>query len=155
MPKKARKTIKKNDQDLIEVLTADLQRIQADFINFKTRTESNRIKDINLGKEKAIEALLPILDNLERAIAHEPRDIKSHPWVKGVAQMVKQLDTQLRSIGVVKINNIGEAFDPYKHEAVMMEESSGNTEVVADILQAGYQFGETIIRPAKVKVKRV
>lgn len=152
MPKKAQKTNK--DDELIGVLTADLQRIQADFINFKSRADANRLRDINTGKEQAIEALLPVLDNLERAITHEPQDIKEHAWVKGVSQMVKQLDSQLESIGVVKIDQVGEVFDPYKHEAIAMEESDGDSEVIAEVLQTGYQFGDTVIRPAKVKVKR-
>jgi molecular chaperone GrpE len=143
------------DDELINALTADLQRIQADFINFKTRADVNRLRDINSGKEQAIEALLPVLDNLDRAISHEPADIKEHSWVKGITQMVKQLDNQLESIGVVKIDQVGEVFDPYKHEAITMEESDGDSEVIAEVLQTGYQFGDTIIRPAKVKVKRI
>ena len=151
MPKKKSKSAK---DDELSALTADLQRIQADFINFKTRADANRLRDINAGKEQAIEALLPVLDNLERAIAHEPKDIREHVWVKGITQMVKQLDSQLESIGVTKIDQTGVEFDPYKHEAIAMEESDGETEVVAEILQTGYQFGDTVIRPAKVKVTR-
>jgi molecular chaperone GrpE len=151
MPKKAKPN--KYDQALNE-LTADLQRIQADFMNFKTRADANRQRDINTGKEQAIEALLPVLDNLDRAIAHEPKDIKDHEWVKGVTMMVKQLDGQLESIGVVKVGAIGEEFDPSRHEAIAMEESDGETEVIAEVIQPGYQFGDTVIRPSKVKVTR-
>ena len=100
MPKKVKPI--KYDQAITE-LTADLQRIQADFVNFKTRAEANRQRDVNCGKEQIIEAFLPILDNLDRAITHEPKDIKEHVWVKGITQMVKQLDSQLESIGVTKI----------------------------------------------------
>ncbi|HUD03270.1 MAG TPA: nucleotide exchange factor GrpE [Patescibacteria group bacterium] len=152
MPKNKPKS-PKNDE--INTLTADLQRIQADFINFRNRADANRVRDINAGKEAAIEAFLPILDNLDRAIAHEPKDIIDHQWVKGVTQMVKQLDSQLESIGVVKIDQVGEVFDPYKHEAIAMEESDGETEVIAEVIQTGYQFGDTVIRAAKVKVKRI
>ena len=112
------------------------------------------MRDVQTGKEQAVLALLPVLDNLERAIAHEPKDIKNHQWVKGVTQMVKQLEGQLESIGVTKIDKVGEEFSPYRHEAVVMEESDGDTEVIAEVLQSGYQFGDTVIRPAKVKVKR-
>lgn len=150
MPRKP----KKLKHDEISALTADLQRIQADFVNFKTRADANRLRDINSGKEQAIEAFLPILDNLDRAIAHEPKDIINHPWVTGITQMVKQLDSQLESIGLTKIDKVGEAFDPYKHEAIVMDESDGDTEVVAEIIQPGYQFGDTVIRPAQVKVTR-
>lgn len=152
MVKKVKKSTKY--EDAVNELTADLQRIQADFVNFKTRADANRVNDINIGKEIAIEALLPVLDNLDRAIAHEPADIKHHAWVKGITQMVKQLSGQLESIGVTKIDKVGEIFDPFKHEAIVMDEIDGKTEVVAEILQNGYQFGETVIRPAKVKVTR-
>jgi len=152
MPKKPIKTPK--DDELINTLTTDLQRIQADFINFKTRSDANRLRDINTGKEQAIKALLPVLDNLERAIAHEPQDIIDHAWVKGITQMVKQLDGQLESIGVTRIDQVGVEFNPYRHEAIAMDEKDGDTEVVAEILQTGYQFGDTVIRPAKVRVTR-
>ena len=68
--------------------------------------------------------------------------------------MVKQLDRPARINRLTKIDKIGEAFSPYRHEAVVMEESEGDTEVIADVLQSGYQFGDTVIGPAKVKVKR-
>jgi molecular chaperone GrpE len=55
---------------------------------------------------------------------------------------------------VTKINKVGEVFDPFKHEAIVLEESDGDTEVIAEVLQAGYQFGDTVVRPAKVKVTR-
>jgi molecular chaperone GrpE len=152
MVKKVKKTTKY--EDAVNELTADLQRIQADFVNFKTRADANRVSDINTGKEIAIEALLPVLDNLDRAIAHEPADIKEHAWVKGITQMVKQLDNQLEAIGVVKIGKAGEVFDPFKHEALVMDDKDGKTEVIAEVLQTGYQFGDTVIRPAKVKVTR-
>jgi molecular chaperone GrpE len=152
MAKKAKKTT--NYEDAVNELTADLQRIQADFINFRSRAEANRANDINTGKEMAVESLLPVLDNLERAIIHEPKDIKDHAWVKGITQMVKQIDNQLQSIGVTKIDRVGVVFDPNFHEALVMDEKDGKTEVIAEILQTGYQFGDTVIRPAKVKVTR-
>ena len=153
MPKSKPKT--SDYQQAINELTFDLQRIQADFVNFKTRADNNRLKDVQTGKEQAVLALLPVLDNLERAIAHEPSDIKNHVWVKGITQMVGQLEDQLSAIGVSKIGIKGEVFDPYKHEAIAMDDGDGETEVIAEVVQTGYQFGDTVIRPATVKVKRV
>ena len=144
-----------NQDDKINSLVNDLKRVQADFINYKARTEANRRRDIVIGQEQAIAALLPVLDNLDRAIAHEPKDIKNHSWVKGITQMVKQLDSQLESIGVLKIDKIGEEFDPRRHEAIAIEESDGDCEVISEVLQTGYQFVDSVIRPAKVRVKRV
>lgn len=132
-----------------------LQRLQADFINYKQRSENERLQAIQNGKEQAVIALLPVLDNIERAISHEPDDIKDHKWVQGVASIAKQLEGQMEAIGLKKIGECGETFDPSKHEAVVFEDGDGDNEVVDNVIQNGYQFDETIIRPAIVKVKRI
>jgi molecular chaperone GrpE len=148
------KTPKENDERMLE-LTADLQRVQADFMNFRRRSDEEKIRAVHAGKEQAVLALLPVLDNIERAIAHEPADIKDHAWVKGVSSIAQQLDSQLAVIGLRKIGAVGEIFDPSKHEAVgMNEEAEGELEVVAAVLQPGYQLGETVIRPAMVNVTK-
>ncbi|MFO0882113.1 MAG: nucleotide exchange factor GrpE [Candidatus Saccharimonadales bacterium] len=143
----------KEDEKLVE-LTADLQRVQADFINYRRRAEEDKVRAAQNGKEQAVLALLPVLDNIERAIAHEPADIKDHQWVKGVSAIATQLEAQLESIGLTKIGVVGEPFDPSRHEAVSMGEGDGDTEVIAAVLQTGYQFDDTIIRPAMVQVTR-
>lgn len=148
---KAKKPTK--DEQLAE-LTADLQRLQAEFINFKRRSEEERTRAVSAGKEQAVIALLPVLDNIERAVAHEPEDIKDHAWVKGVSAVSKQLGSQLEAIGLVKVGVEGEPFDPEKHDAVAVDDGDGETEVVSAVLQTGYQFGDQIIRHAMVKVKR-
>ena len=143
----------KEDEKLVE-LTADLQRVQADFINYRRRAEEDKVRASQAGKEQAVLALLPVLDNIERAIAHEPADIKEHQWVKGVAAIAAQLEGQLQTVGLKKIGVVGEVFDPSKHEAVSMGDGDGDTEVIAAVLQTGYQFDDTIIRPAMVQVER-
>lgn len=142
------------DESVLE-LTADLQRVQADFINFRRRAEEDRLKALQTGKEQAVIALLPVLDNIERAIAHEPEDIKDHKWVQGVSAIATQLNSQLESIGLRKIGVIGEPFDPNLHEAISVEEGEGEQEVIAAVLQNGFMFANTIIRPAMVQVKRI
>jgi molecular chaperone GrpE len=138
----------------IAELTVDLQRLQAEFINYKNRAELERGQAVQIGKEQAIVALLPIIDSIERAIEHEPKDIKNHVWVKGITVLAKQLDSQLEAIGLKKIGQVGEVFDPNKHEAVVLDEGEGETEVISGVIQTGYQFGEDILRPAIVKVIR-
>jgi molecular chaperone GrpE len=146
---------KKPTKDMqIAELTADLQRLQAEFINFKRRSEEERLRATHAGKEQAVAALLPILDNIDRAIAHEPQDIKDHAWVKGINSVAGQLESQLQAIGLTKIGKQGELFDPEKHDAVAADDGNGNTEVVDEVLQCGYQFGDQIIRHAMVKVTR-
>lgn len=147
------KKLTKQDDKMLE-LTADLQRVQADFINFRRRSDEEKARAVQTGKEQAVIALLPVLDNIERAIAHEPADIKDHQWVKGITSIAAQLDGQLKAIGLQKIGVVGEVFDPNKHEAVSVDEAEGATEVVAAVLQTGYQFGDSIIRPAMVQVTK-
>lgn len=144
----------KQDESVLE-LTADLQRVQADFINFRRRAEEDRVKALQTGKEQAVIALLPVLDNIERAIAHEPEDIKDHKWVQGVSAIATQLTSQLESIGLRKIGVVGEPFDPNLHEAISMDDSEGEQEVIAAVLQNGFMFADTVIRPAMVQVKRI
>ena len=139
----------------IQELIADLQRLQAEFMNYKRRVEDERVKLLQTGKEQAVIALLPVIDNIERAVAHEPDDIKNHAWVQGVTALAKQLDGQLEAIGLKAIDDTGEPFNPVRHEAVVMEDGDGETEVIAEVIQTGYQFGDTIIRPAIVKVKKI
>lgn len=148
---KAKKPTK--DEQIAE-LTADLQRLQAEFINFKRRSEEERVRAVSAGKEHAAIALLPVLDNIERAVAHEPEDIKEHAWVKGVGAVSKQLAGQLEAIGLKQIGIVGEPFDPQKHDAIAVDDGEGETEVVSAVLQTGYEFEGQIIRHAMVKVKR-
>ncbi len=147
-----KKTI--SSEDKIAELTADLQRLQAEFINYKNRAELERGQAVQIGKEQAVVALLPIIDSIERAIEHEPKDIKDHTWVKGITVLAKQLDGQLEAIGLKKIGQLGEVFDPNKHEAVVLDEGEGETEVISGVVQTGYQFGQDVLRPAIVKVTR-
>ncbi len=153
MTKQPGKKTTKQDERVLE-LTADLQRVQADFINYRRRADEDRVKAAQSGREQAVLALLPVLDNIERAIAHEPEDIKDHAWVKGVSAIADQLEAQLESIGLQKIGVIGEAFNPNLHDAVGMDDAEGETEVIAAVHQTGYKFGDTIIRPAMVQVTK-
>lgn len=155
-PLKPSKKTKKGsgDQKQVEELTNDLKRIQAEFINFKRRSEQDRLKAVVIGREQAVEKLLPILDNLDRALAHEPDDIKEHPWVKGVSAIVKQLESQLSEIGLKKIGLIGDEFDPELHEAVSMVDSEGEKDVIVAVAQVGYMLDGRVIRHAVVQVGR-
>jgi len=154
MPKSHVPKAKKSTEPDQELLIM-LQRLQADFINYKQRAENERLQALQNGKEQAIIALLPVLDNIERAISHEPADIKDHKWVQGVTSIAKQLEGQMEAIGLKKIGECGEEFDPVRHEAAVFEDGDGNREVVDSIIQNGYQFDDNIIRPAIVKVKRI
>ena len=94
------------------------------------------------GKTTGCNFIIASLDNIERAIARTRRYQKSCVG-QGYRWWASQLESQLEGFGLVKIGVIGEAFDPTIHEAVTMEESDGEIEVVADVLQTGYKFGDT------------
>jgi molecular chaperone GrpE len=145
-------TIKELEQKIGE-LTEALQRERADSTNLRRRTEEEKSKLANFHKANVVRALLPALDNLERALKHAPKDLKDHDYVKGVQGVVKQFEKALSELGVEKIKTENEPFDPKYHEAVGMEEGEGDIEVVAEELQPGYKIGDEMIRHAYVKVK--
>ena len=126
-------------QQQLGELTLDLQRTRADFENYRKRVEAEKQAAQDLGQTKAIMKLLPVIDTIERAIANVPEDLKDNPWAKGVAGLNKQLDKQLKEIGLEKINaKPGTLFNPELHQAVQFdEEAEGDKEVIAEELRAG------------------
>lgn len=148
MPKKP---VKENPK--VVELTADLQRLQADFINFKTRAEKERMEALRLGREMAVSELLPVFDNLERAFSHTPPELQDNNWVKGVNALEKQLLDVLSNLGLHKVETVGKPFDPSKMEAVSVEDGPGE-EIVSEEMQSGYMLGDKVLRPAMVKVKK-
>ncbi len=154
MPKQSKTTSPKSGVDTkVLELTADLQRLQADFINFKTRAEKERLDALKLGREMAVSELLPVFDNLERAFAHTPEELKDNNWVKGINVLERQLLDVLSNLGLKKIETIGQPFNPSTMEAVSVEDGPGE-EIVAEEIQSGYMLGDKILRPAMVKVKK-
>ena len=151
-PDKASK--KASSKARVDELTTDLQRLQADFANYKRRSEEERVSLANFVKQQVIVELLPVLDNLERAIAHAPKELKKNEWAMGVEKVAQQLLHQLEQMGVKKIATVGEEFDPHLHEAVSVEDGDGTKEIISQELQAGYMPNDEVIRHAMVKVKR-
>lgn len=141
-------------QQQIGELTEALQRERADAMNVRRRAEEDKQKLASFYKATILNALLPALDNLERALKHVPKDIKDHDYVKGVLGVVKQFDSSLEELGVERIKTLGEVFDPRYHEAVHMDEGGSGVEVVCEELQPGYKIGDDVIRHAVVKVKK-
>lgn len=154
--------VKKDDtqpkvQDLqqhVDELTADLQRVSADFANFKRRSDDERQQLSQTAKITVISQLLPLFDNIERALAHMPAELKDNQWAKGVAQLTKQFESTFKNLGVEKIIALGQPFNPSLHEAVSYEEDGEGEEVVVAELQAGYKAGDKVIRHSVVKVGR-
>ena len=150
-------TKKKDDHEQkIGELTQDLQRLQADFENYRKRVDSEKEMAKATGKVQAINALLPVIDNIERAISHRPKELEGNTWADGVASLIKNLDKSLESLNLRRIQAAeGTEFNPEHHEAGQYDEhAEGENEVIAEELQSGYMLGDDVLRPAVVKVTR-
>lgn len=143
------------DQQLGE-LTLDLQRTRADFENYRKRVDAEKVAAREAGQSSAILKLLPVIDNIERAIAYTPEELKDNTWVQSVSNLVKNLEKSLDSLNLKRINaKAGTEFNPELHEAIQFDEDAeGEKEVIADELQAGYALNGHVIRHAMVKVTK-
>ena len=137
-------------------LKNDLQRTRADFENYRKNVESRVSNAQNLGEKKAILALIPMVDDIERAISHLPEELAQNAWAQNVVKMSKNLDKSLSKIGVEKINSAeGTVFNPELHEAIQFDEDSeGEEEIILAELRAGYTLKGEVLRAAMVKVGR-
>ena len=128
-----------------------LLRTAAEFDNFKKRTERERLTVAEFAKANIIKELLPILDNIVRAEMLE--DKTGEDYIKGIEMIVKQFVSLGDRLGICELAKVGDSFDPNCHEAVMhIEDENLGENVVAEVLQKGYKIGDTVIRPAMVKV---
>lgn len=134
-----------------ELLRAQLLRLQADFENFRARTERQRAETVAFANEGLITKLLGVLDNLERAMASgSPED----PVIQGIKLVYDEFLRILEAEGLEEIPADGE-FDPNLHHAVMMEESEDvPSDHITETLQKGYRLKDRVIRPAMVKVAK-
>ena len=151
------KNKKQDERDQqIEDLTIDLQRTRADFENYRKRVEQETAAARSAGQAGAILKLLPVIDNIERAIAHQPAELADNKWAQGVAGLVKNLEKSLEALSLRRIDATpGTVFDPAIHEAIQFDEDAeGEQEVIAEELQAGYTLHGLPIRHAMVKVTR-
>lgn len=135
-------------------LTEALQRERADATNIRRRHDEQLAGLKGMLTASVIEQLLPVIDNFERALKHVPTDLTDNDYIKGVQGVVKQFESTLSSMGVDKIQTVGQPFDPNLHEAVGVEEGAGDSgqEQVTEELQAGYKYGDKVIRHAMVRV---
>ena len=158
MPDKIKKTNAKEleFEKKIEELTADLQRTRADFENYRKRVEIEKDQAKELGQTSAILKLLPVIDNIERAISCAPDDLKDNTWAQGVMGLTKNLEKSLSGLNLKKIEaKPGTVFNPELHNAIQFDESTeGDNEVIAEELQAGYSLNDLPIRHAMVKVTK-
>ena len=128
----------------------NLKRAQADFINYKRRAEAEKTDAAGWGKCQAYSSILPVLDDLSRALAAVTPQSAGEPWVQGMALIEKKFRQILSREGVVAMKTVGERFDPCLHAAVLR--CSGEEGIIVEELQSGYTYQGKVLRPAQVKV---
>jgi molecular chaperone GrpE len=136
-------------------LRDQLLRTAADFDNYKKRARREQQDGERRAREDMLRDLLPVFDNLSRAIQHaeSASDVKS--LADGISMVMRQFEDTLGKLGVERIKSVGEGFDPAVHEAIQQLETSEHAPgTVAAELQAGYRTGDRVVRPALVVVAK-
>jgi len=134
------------ETDPVSALTADLQRLQAEYANYKKRVERDRSLAHELAVSSVLIELLPVLDDIERAASHGE-------LTGGFKAVADHIASATERIGLSKYGAEGDAFDPQIHEALLHDTSADVTKPTATkILQPGYKYKERILRPARVAV---
>lgn len=143
------------EQALAE-LTADLQRVRADFENYRKRIDTEKQSAREFGQIEMVKKLLPVIDDIDRAVNNIPAELSENTWVQGIAKLEKNMDKSLSALNLTKIPaDPGTLFNPDLHHAVQFDEDSdGDQEVIAEQLQPGYLLAGKVLREAMVKVKK-
>ncbi len=139
-------------QQQVDELTQDLQRERSDFANYQRRAESEKEQIMSHAKSDVVTQLLPVFDDLERALGYIPEELQDNAWAQGVGKVYERAQEKMNEIGVFKINAAHQPFDPELHEAVEFEDGDGNQEVVTEEMRTGYMLEDMVLRPAMVKV---
>jgi molecular chaperone GrpE len=133
-----------------EANLAGWQRAQADLVNSRRRADLEKEETSQFANSALVQALLPVLDDIERAFAFIPDEIAEVKWLDGIRLIERKLRGILEAQGLGTIKAKGEPFDPNQHEGVM--QVPGKEGIVQEELQKGYGFRGRVIRPAKVAV---
>ena len=129
---------------------ASWQRAQADLMNYRRRAEQEKGEIGRFGNTTIMLSLLPILDDLERALTSTPEDLAKHSWIDGIRLIERKLQANLEAQGLSQIKALGEPFDPNIHEAMM--QGKGKEGTVVEEIEKGYKLNNRLIRPSKVVV---
>lgn len=144
------RTSPQDDRQKAAEYLAAWQRCQADFINFKRRAEQERAEAGNAANSALLMAILPALDDLERAFAAMPPELENANWVSGIRLIWRKLQSALEAQGLSHLKCVGEVFDPCLHEAV--RQCKGPEGTVVQEMEKGYKYREKLIRPSRVAV---
>lgn len=136
-------------------LTLDLQRVRADFENYRKNVEREKDATREYARAATVLKLLSVVDDIDRAVGHIPEELAKNEWTKGIVALSKKLDKSLESMGVARvIASGGTVFNPELHEAVGLEDGDGEKEVIAEEMRSGYTLDGIVIRPAMVRVAK-
>ena len=134
-------------------MTDRLKRQMAEFENFRKRTDKEKSQMYAMGAKGIIEKILPVIDNFERGLAAVPQDQMEDPFAEGMTKIYKQMMTILEELGVKPIAAVGEEFNPDFHNAVMhIEDETLGENIIAEELQKGYMYHDSVVRHSMVKV---
>ncbi|MBE5899851.1 MAG: nucleotide exchange factor GrpE [Lachnospiraceae bacterium] len=148
--KKDKKDKKSKHQAIIDDLNDRVMRQMAEFENFRKRTEKEKGQMYDMGAKSILEKILPVVDNFERGL---DAATEGDSFADGMKMIYKQLMTSLEEAGVKEIEAEGSEFNPDYHNAVMhVEDEELGENVVAEVLQKGYMYNDTVLRHAMVKV---
>ena len=145
------KTKKPKKEIKVTELTETVQRVQADFENYKKRTEKDKEEFVKYACQNIVLDLLPILDHFELALKHTK---DKEEFVKGIELVYSNFIDMLGKKGLKPINALTKEFDPVMHEALMQEKSKEKPGIVIEEFQKGYLINDKVIRPTKVKVAK-
>lgn len=154
---KSKKTSKKEKKDKkdekIEELNDRLMRLMAEYDNYRKRTEKEKASMFEMGAKSIVEKVIPLIDNFERGLATVTEEDKQNPFVMGMDKVYSQFISSMEEAGVTAIEAVGKEFDPNMHNAVMhVDDESLGDNVVAEELQKGYMYKDSVIRYSMVKV---
>ena len=145
---------KKSDprDERIAELEDRVKRQMAEFENFRKRTDKEKSQMFDMGVKNVVEKILPVIDNFERGLENVPEG-SDEAFVSGMQMIYKQMTDELDKFGVKPIEAVGQPFDPNIHNAVMQVESEEfESGTVAQELQKGYMYHDTLVRPSMVGV---
>jgi molecular chaperone GrpE len=153
--KKMKKKGKEKKVDEIAEIKSLLLRVQADFDNYRKRTQAEKEDFAKYVNSDLVLRILPVMDNFRLAIKHQPKEIKDDSWAQGIWHIEKQLEQILTEEGLTEIPSQGQKFDPHLHEAIEEVESAKPPGEITEVINAGYKLGDKVIRHAKVKVSKL
>jgi len=139
-----------DEKEKAEKYLANWQRAQADFINYKRRSEQEKAETTKFANSVLVLSLLPVLDDLERAINFVLPELAEPSWLEGVKLIERKMKATLEAQGLSPIEALGKPFDPNFHEAVRQDK--GKEGIIIEEVQKGYKFHDRVIRPSRVVV---